>query len=190
MNKTKPPRENNSGKWTNSWSVWGQPQTIESRASFRFLLDRAHRNRCRLRGCGSCHCNPSGSIGFSPDGRLLHIALLIRATAAWDEKPWCSHPSKSGRRRPLLRFESRDIVDEPACLEGRAAQRCTKVALCLEPVLGAVASVSQSSPLALSHQKPICLLGYLKYLQSSRQFWTNTKTHAHWRKCSEWIWVW
>ena len=111
--------------------------------------------------------------------------MLIRATAVWDEKPWCSHPSKSGRRRPLLRFESRDIVDEPACLEGRAAQRCTKVALCLEPVLGAVASVSQASPFAQSHPKPMCRLGYLKYLQRSKQFWTNTETHTPWRKCSE-----
>ena len=64
-------------------------------------------------------------------------------------------------------------------LERRAAQRHTKLALCFEPVQGAVASVSKASQFAQSHQKPMRLPTNLstlsKYSQSWLQFWTSSE---------------
>ena len=78
--------------------------------------------------------------------------------------------------------------------ESQAAQRYTRLALCLEPVQASVASVSLSSQLARSHQKAMCLPANLstlpKYLQSWVQFWTGPEARTDWRKSSEWIRVW
>ena len=157
---------------------------------------------------------PAESIGFSPDGRLPQIASLIRA-AAWDERcagteerlvsqcsltwkdsPAGSQPSKSVELRPLIGRAVR-VPRYWRCmprLEGRAPQRCTRLAFCVGPVQGPVASVFQTSHFAQSHRILKYFLPYLstlpKYLQSWRQFWASPEALAHWRRSSEWIRMW
>ena len=91
------------------------------------------------------------------------MKILQLNCCAWDEYSltWVdslagSAPWKSVGLRPLLRRGVRGCMPR---LEGRAAQCYIKLALCSKVVQGAVASVSQASQFAQSHQKPMCLLG-------------------------------
>ena len=104
-------------------------------------------------------------------------------------------PSKSVGLRPFQRRAVRPLRCWEVWLlrESQAAQRHTRLALCLEPVQASVAPVRTSRQLARSHQRAMRLPANLstlpKNLQSWLQFWTNPGAHNHWRKSSDWIWV-
>ena len=137
MNKTKQLRVDtrtqllrSGGRWRNSWSAWRSSRwTIESRTSFRLLRDRAHRNRCRLREPGSCLRNSSG---------IHRIAARWAAATHCFVDPGCCMGRKMRRNRGDLCHSTQlhgriRIPRYWGCmprLEGRAAQRYTKLALC------------------------------------------------------------
>ena len=106
-----------------------------------------------------------GSVPSRVPTALAHMQDFAGRLAALEVAPV--------RRLAVRALRCREFL---LCRERQAAQRCTKLALCLEQVQGTVAFVSQSK-LARSHQTAKCLLTDLstlpKYLQSWRQFWTN-----------------
>ena len=128
---------------------------------------------------------PAESIRFSPDRELPYFPSLIWV-AAWGQRcngvqatytlySWLRARRTAHKRRAFL---ARRYWGRRPLLESRATQRHTKLALCLEPVQGAVASVSPASQCAQSHQKP---------MRSTRkaQFWTGSAAHVYWRRSSE-----
>ena len=153
-------------------------------------------NCCRPR-------EPAGSCLRSSIG--IH-RILVRLTATAHSNVWSAllHGTRDAaelrkavhrllqnprkKNRPLRCWRLRLLR------ESQAAQRNTRFALCLEPVLASVAPVSLSSQLAQSHQGAMCLPANLstvpKYLQSWLQIWKSPEAHTHWRKNSEWIRAW
>ena len=117
------------------------------------------------------------------------FALLRRtgdAAESWKDVR-CPFPFPRKKIRPLRCWEVRLLR------ESQAAQRYTRVALCLEPVQALVAPVRPPCRVARSRQKAMCLPANLttlpKYLQSWLEFWMNPGAHNHWRTSSKWIWV-
>ena len=96
-------------------------------------------------------------------------------------------PSKSVELRPFQRRAVRALRCRGFLLlrESRAAQRFTKLALCLEPVQASVASVSQANSRG-PHQKATRLPANLS-TNKLFQFWTGPEAHAHGRKILELI---
>ena len=88
-----------------------------------------------------------------------------------------------------VQFEPCDVRDA-CCLAKDNAQRQTKLALCLEPVQGSVASVSLSSHFAQSHQKAMRLPQTSRPCRTTCKAGFSSEAHVHWRRSSERIREW
>ena len=137
------------------------------------------------------HGNPSHSRQTDGYSTFQRWSALLHGTRYAAELRKAVHrllPDPRKKNRPLRCWRLRLLR------ESQAAQRNTRLALCLEPVQASVAPVSLSSHLAQSHQGAMCLPANLstlpKYLQSWLQFWKSPEAHTHWRKNSEWIRAW
>ena len=173
-----------------------------SRTSFGLLRDGAHRNRCRIREPGSWPRNPGGvhpTLGTpcltGPEcgmgrGMRRYRGDLFHTTRIHRRIHWQAPcHQRTEERCPLLRRAAR-IQRYWGCmprLKGRAPRRCTRRAICWEPMQGPVASVFRQANL----RSPIenrctltCLSTLPKHLHSWRQFWATPE--AHWRRT--WWW--
>ena len=106
-------------------------------------------------------------------------------------------PSKSVGLRPFQRRAIRVLLcfECPLLRESRRALHCTKLGLCVEPVLASVTADSPSSHSALFHQKAMRLpvpnpLVSPRSLRHCLQFWTSPWVHTLCRKSSGWTQGW